>query len=530
MADTFNVLIADPVHEDGHKALANKPNIRVDVVTGLDEAGLIAKVPGYDALIVRSKSRVTRPVIAAGNALKVVGRAGIGVDNIDVAAATERGIVVFNTPDANATTTAELTLAHLMSLSRHLPRADRSVRNKEWQPQRFVGTEIAGKIVGIIGFGTIGRLVAERCAALKMKVLAFDPFVTKEIMQQFAAEPQMLDDLLAKSDYVTLHCPLTDKTRNLIDEARIAAMKPGARIINCARGGLVDETALLEALNSGHLAGAALDVFVKEPPVESPLLQLDNVVLTPHLGASTEEAQQAVSVKIAEVIAKFLTTGEAEAAVNLPRISSEQFGLSKPYQVLAHSLGRLVGALSGGPITELVVRLFGRVSELDSRPISAGAIVGLLEGWLPDRVNRVNAAHLAKAHGIETRVSQSEFSRDYLSLIEVSAVSDGKTTSVAGTLLGGRLPRLVRIDDYPVEAVPEGHFLFTHHHDRPGVVGALGGILGRENINIQRMHVGSDGGASAAIALISISAPLSELIRKEIRELPQIIDAVDFTL
>ena len=229
MADTFRVLIADPVHEDGRKALADKPNIDVDVETGLDEAGLIAKVPAYDALIVRSKSRVTRPIIAAGNALKVIGRAGIGVDNIDVTAATERGIVVFNTPDANATTTAELTLAHLLSLSRHLPRADRSVRNKEWQPTHFVGTELAGKTVGVIGFGTIGRLVAERCAALKMKVLAFDPFVTKEIMQQFAAEPQILDDLLAKSDYVTLHCPLTDRTRNLIDKERIAAMKPGAR-------------------------------------------------------------------------------------------------------------------------------------------------------------------------------------------------------------------------------------------------------------------------------------------------------------
>jgi D-3-phosphoglycerate dehydrogenase / 2-oxoglutarate reductase len=530
MADTFKVLIADPVHEDGRRLLAASPNIRVDVVTGLDEAGLVAKVPGYDALIVRSKSRVTKPVIAAGSSLKVIGRAGIGMDNIDVPAATERGIVVFNTPDANATTTAELTLAHLMSLSRHLPRADRSVRNKEWQPTRFVGTELAGKTVGVIGFGTIGRLVAERCAALKMKVLAFDPFVTKEIMQQFAAEPQLLDDLLAKSDYVTLHCPLTDKTRNLIDKAQIAAMKPGARIINCARGGLVEETALLEALNSGHIAGAALDVFVKEPPVDSPLLQLDNVVLTPHVGASTEEAQQAVSVRIAEVIAKFLSTGEAETAVNLPRISSEQFGLSKPYQVLALSLGRLVGALSGGPVTELVVRLFGRVSELDPRPISTEAMVGLLGGWLPDRVNRVNAAHLAKAHGIETRVSQSESSRDYLSLIEVSAASGGKTATVAGTLLGGRLPRLVRIGDYPVEAVPEGHFLFTHHHDRPGVVGALGGILGRENINIQRMNVGSDGGATEAIALISISAPLSDLAMKEIRELPQIIDAVEFTL
>ena len=530
MTAPFRVLIADPIHEDGRKSLEDNPDIRVDVATGLDEAGLIAKIPGYDALIVRSKSRVTGAIIAAGSALKVIGRAGIGVDNIDVPAATERGIVVFNTPDANATTTAELTLAHLMSLSRHLPRADRSVRNKEWQPTRFVGTELAGKTIGVIGFGTIGRLVAERCAALKMKVLAFDPFVTKEIMQQFSAEPHLLDALLAKSDYITLHCPLTEKTRNIIDKTRIGEMKAGARIINCARGGLVDEAALFEALSSGHIAGAALDVFVKEPPVDSPLLQLDSVVLTPHLGASTEEAQQAVSVKIAEVIAKFLTTGEAETAVNLPRISSEQFGLSKPYQVLAHALGRLVGALSGAPVTELVVRLFGRVSDLDPRPIGTEAIVGLLGAWLPERVNRVNAAHLAKAHGIETRVSQSESSRDYLSLVEVSAVAGGKTTTVAGTLLGGRLPRLVRIDGYHVEAVPEGHFLFTRHHDQPGVVGALGSILGREAINIERMSVGIDGEAPTAIALIGISAPLSAKAMKEIRALPPIINAVEFTL
>lgn len=527
---TFKILIADPLHEDGRNILSSDPNISVEVATGLDEAGLVAKVPEFDALIVRSKSRVTKSVLAAAENLKAVGRAGIGVDNIDIPAATERGVVVFNTPDANATTTAELTVAHIMSLSRHLPRADHSVRSNEWKPAKFIGTEVAGKVVGVIGFGTIGRLVAERCAGLKTKVLAFDPFVTKEIMQQHMAEPATLEDLLGKSDYVTLHCPMTDKTRNLIDSERIKLMKPGARLINCARGGLVDEAALCDALKSGHLAGAALDVYAKEPPAGSPLLALDNVVLTPHLGASTEEAQQAVSVKIAELIVKFLTTGEAETAVNLPRISPEQFTTSRPYQGLAHALGRLSGVLSGGPINEVVIRFFGRVSEFDPRPISTEAIVGLLEGWLPERINRVNAAHLAKAQGIEVRVSQSDVSRDYLSLIEVEAISGGKSATVAGTLLGGRLPRIVRIDGYCVEAVPEGQFIFTRHHDRPGVVGALGTILGHEGINIQRMNVGLDGESETAIALVSISAPLSESAMNEIRNLPQIIEAVEFTL
>ncbi|MCC7251542.1 phosphoglycerate dehydrogenase [Hyphomicrobium sp.] len=532
MTETFRVLIADPIHEDGRKLLEANSALSVDVQTGLDESALVARIPPYDALIVRSKTRVTAPVISAGAALKVIGRAGIGVDNIDVPAATERGIVVFNTPDANATTTAELTIAHLLSLSRHLPQADRSVRSGVWQPARYVGAELAGKTIGIIGFGTIGRLVAARAAGLKMRVLAYDPFVAPEIMAQSAAEPTDLDALIAEADYVTLHCPLIEKTRNLIDADRLARMKRGARLINCARGGLVDEAALAAALESGHLAGAALDVFVKEPPKDSPLLALDSVVLTPHLGASTEEAQQAVSVRIAEDIARFLTTGAAEAAVNLPRISSEQLGRARPYQELARALGRLVGALCDAPIKELVVRLFGVVAELDARPITAEALVGLLSKRLAGPVNRVNAGHLARAQGIEVRESRSEQARDYVSLVEVSAVTEGVTTTVAGTLLGGRLPRLVRIDTYDVEAVPKGHFLFTRHSDQPGVVGALGGILARERINISRMHVGVDGngGGDTAIALISISAPLPETALAEIAALPPIAQAVTFEL
>ncbi|HEX2840542.1 phosphoglycerate dehydrogenase [Hyphomicrobium sp.] len=533
MTETFRILIADPIHEDGRKLLEGNGAFAVDVATGLDEAGLIKRISGYDALIVRSKTRVTAPVIAAGVSLKAIGRAGIGVDNIDVPAATERGIVVFNTPDANATTTAELTIAHLLSLSRHLPQADRSVRSGDWKPAQFVGSELAGKTIGIIGFGTIGRLVAVRCAGLRMRVLAFDPFVTPEIMAQSAAEPQDLDSLLEVADYVTMHCPLIDKTRNLIDAARIAKMKPGARLINCARGGLVDEAALLAALKSGHLAGAALDVFAQEPPKGSPLLDQDNIVLTPHLGASTEEAQQAVSVKIAEDIALFLTTGAAESAVNLPRISSEQLSRTRPYQELARALGRLVDSLSGGPIRELVVRLFGGVAGLDARPITAEALVGLLDKRLAERVNRVNAAHLARAQGIEVRESRSEHARDYISLIEISAVTERTTTTVAGTLLGGRLPRLVRIDAYEVEAVPKGHFLFTSHADQPGVVGALGGLLAREAINISRMQVaidGNNGGSGKAIALISISDALPERSLAEIQNMPAVERAVTFEL
>ena len=530
MNTPYSVLVADPIHADGREMLASDARLHVVVETELDEAELIERIPDYDALIVRSRTRVTRPVIAAAARLRAIGRAGIGVDNIDVGAATERGIVVFNTPDANATTTAELTLAHLLSLSRHLPQADRSLRQKVWQPARYSGVELAGKTIGIVGFGTIGRLVTRRCVGLKMQVMAHDPFVAPEIIEQSAAEPTELDTLFASADYVTLHCPLTEKTRHLIDAARLATMKPGARLINCARGGLVDEAALLDALKSGHIAGAALDVYEKEPPTDSPLLALDNVVLTPHLGASTEEAQQAVSLTIARDVIKFLATGAAETAVNLPRVTSEQLARTIPYQQLAQALGRLIGSICEDPISELVVRLFGRVAELDSRPITAEALVGLLSRRMTGRVNRVNAGHLAKSQGIEVRESRTENARDFVSLVEICAMSGDKSTTVAGTLLGERHARLVRIDDYDVEAVPEGHFLFTRHHDQPGVVGALGGILGRESINISRMHVGVGDTSENAIALISTSAPLSATALAELRALPPIEQAVEFEL
>lgn len=534
MTDHFRVLIADPIHDEGRALLEADSAFAVDTMTGLDEAGLIEKIPSYDALIVRSKTQVTAPVIAAGAALKVIGRAGIGVDNIDVGAATERGIVVFNTPDANATTTAELTIAHLLSLSRHLPQADRSVRSGAWTPTRYVGSELSGKVLGIVGFGTIGRLVAERAAGLKMRVVVYDPFVAPDVIQEASAEPADLDDLLRQADYVTLHCPLIEKTRNLIDKRRLAQMKPGARLVNCARGGLVDEAALVAALESGHLAGAALDVYQQEPPPkELPLFARDDVVLTPHLGASTQEAQQAVSIRIARDIAHFLATGAAEAAVNLPRISSDQLARLRPYQELANALGGIVAALAKGPISEFVVRLFGAVAELDPRPIATEAVVGLLAKRLAGPVNRVNAQHLARAQGIVVRELRSEHARDYVSLIEVSVETDAGTITVAGTLLGGRLPRLVRIDGYDVEAVPKGHFLFTRHADQPGVVAALGGILSREGINISRMHVGIDtsgDGNRLAIALISISAPLSQEAVTDVLALPAVADVAVFAL
>ena len=530
VATAKRILVADPIHEQGKALLVSTPGLAVDVATGLDEPALCQRIGEYDALIVRSKTRVTASVIEAGKKLKVIGRAGIGVDNIDVAVATERGIVVFNTPDANATTTAELTLAHLLSLSRYLPQADRSVRRGDWKPGDFVGTELAEKTIGIVGFGTIGRIVARRCLAFRMRVLVFDPYVVPDVIRETGAEPAELDTLLSSSDYVTLHCPLNDATRDLLDASRFEKMKAGARLINCARGGLVDETALVEVLASGHLAGAALDVYAKEPPGASPLLGLDNVVVTPHLGASTEEAQQAVSVKIAEHVAAFLLTGAAQGAVNLPRIASDQVIRARPYQQLALALGRLLSALVPGPIAELEVALFGRIADVDPRLITAGALTGLLEKRLAMPVNEVNATTLAQRQGIAVREVRSQEARDYLSLVELRAKTGTASTSVGGTLLGESHPRLICINDYHVEAVPEGCLIFTRHDDRPGVVGALGSILGRENINISRMQVGIAEGRPEAIALVSVSAPLPQAALEEVRAIPAIHQAIQIEL
>ncbi len=351
-----------------------------------------------------------------------------------------------------------------------------------------------------------------------------------EVVHETGAEPADLDALLAQADFVTLHCPLNEATSNLINAARLSQMKAGARLINCARGGLVDEAALVEALRSEHVAGAAFDVYAKEPPGASPLFEFDNMVLTPHLGASTEEAQQAVSLKIAENVALFLETGAAHSAINLPRIPMDQVVRARPYQQLARALGHLLSALMPGPITEFEVALFGRVAEIDSRPITAGALAGLLGERLAVPVNEVNAGTLARRQGIEVREIRSEEAHDYVSLIELRGKAAQSSTSVAGTLLGERHPRLVRIDDYHVEAVPEGCLIFTRHEDRPGVVGSLGSILGRENINISRMQVGVAEGRPEAISLIGVSAPISPRALEEVRAIPGVRQAIQIQL
>lgn len=522
----FKVFVADKLAPEGIAALKTYPQLEIDFTPGLEVDAALAHAAAADAIIVRSETKIKGKLLEAAGKLRVVGRAGIGVDNIDLVATTERGIVVLNTPDANATTTAELAIAHLFSLSRQLPEADASVRGGEWARSRFMGSEVTGKTLGIIGFGTIGRLVAERARGLKMQVLGFDPFVTPETFAQYGVEPVELTALLANADYVTLHCPMTDDTRNLLNAERLASMKKGARLINCARGGLVDEDALLAQVQSGHLAGAALDVFAQEPPGASPLYADKRIHFTPHLGASTQEAQTAVGVEIAHQIAAFLIHGEVRNAVNLKSIAPERLNQMAPSLRLARNLGKLLAMMSEGALLEVELGLYGQAAELEAQPMLCEVVAGLLQDHLDTPINRVNALPLARRQGIKVSEAKSTESRDYLSVVRVRGRTAQGTVCLEGTLFDGRHPRLVRVNDYEIEAELSGQLVMTRHADKPGVIGALGEILGRQGINISRMQVGAAEGKDRAIAVIGVSSVLRENTLAALAA----IDAVDKVL
>jgi len=524
------ILISDKLAEDGINFLNAQEGIQIHIQTGLSEDALCEIIPEYDALLIRSDTQVTARVLKAATRLKVVGRAGIGVDNVDLNAATEQGVIVMNTPDANATTTAELAIAHMFSLSRNLPFANQSVREGKWERSKLMGAEIAHKTLAVLGFGTIGRIVAQRGNGLGMRVIAYDPFVAPDVFAAYGAEMVDLETLVKQADYLTLHCPLLEKTKNIIGREQLAMMKKSARLINCARGGLVDESALYDALKEGRIAGAALDVYEQEPPKDSPLLTLDNVVFTPHLGASTKEAQVAVSVEIARQAVKYLQTGEAVNALNLPRLSAEELTKAQPFMNLANILGKLLVGLIDQPIQKLEVAVFGKAAEVKIRPISAEAMVGLLGGQLSTPVNRVNVENIAKRQGITLIESQTEESEGYQSLIKITGHCADKSVSLAGTLLGNQHPRLVSINHFEIEVVPEGALLITRHDDRPGVIAAISSILGVANINITRMQVSIADEHQLAMMVISVSDPLNEQVLKSVCEVPAVHTARQIAL
>ncbi|MSO77320.1 MAG: phosphoglycerate dehydrogenase [Alphaproteobacteria bacterium] len=517
------VLIADALSSSAVAIFAER-GIAVDVKEGIEPAALIACIGGYDGLAVRSATKVTAAVLAAAGRLKVVGRAGIGVDNIDVASATARGVCVINTPFGNAITTAEHAIAMMFALARQIPAADRSTQAGKWEKSRFMGVELTGKTLGVIGCGNIGGIVAERALGLRMRVIAYDPFLSGERAVDLGVEKVDLDALLARADFITLHTPLTDQTKGMLNARTLARTKPGVRIINCARGGLVDEADLRAALDSGHVAGAAFDVFVAEPAIDNPLFGHANVVVTPHLGAATSEAQENVALQVAEQMADYLLTGAVTSAVNMPSLTAEEARRLKPYMQLAEQLGSFAGQLTETAIGAVQVSYQGHVATLNTRPLTAIVLAGLLRPTL-EAVNVVNALTLARERDIHVSEVKDEEPGDYQTQIGLSVTTERRPRTVSGTLFAGSRPRVVQVEDIHFEAELGPAMLFIRNKDKPGFIGRLGSILGDAGVNIANFHLGRSAPGGDAIALVEIDGACPPAVLEALRALSDVIQA-----
>jgi D-3-phosphoglycerate dehydrogenase len=495
--------------------------IEVDVIPGLKPDQLKAAIDGYDGLAIRSATKVTADILGAAKKLKVVGRAGIGVDNVDVDAATARGVLVMNTPFGNSVTTAEHTIALIFALARQISEADRSTQAGKWEKNRFMGVEITGKTLGIIGCGNIGTIVADRAKGLKMRVVAFDPFLSPARAQQLDIEKVELDELFARADFITLHTPLTDTTRGIIGKDNIAKMKSGVRIVNCARGGLVVEADLKAALESGKVAGAALDVFETEPAKTNILFGSDKVVCTPHLGASTEEAQENVAIQVAEQIADYLLNGTVTNPINMAAVSADEAPKLRPYLKLAEQLGSFAGQIAESAMHGVHIEYEGQAADLNTKPLTAAILNGLLRP-LYEGVNLINAPFFAKERDIAVTEEKRSTSSDYQTLIKITVKKENRDRTVAGTIMGGDKPRLVDIEGIRVEAELQGHMLLVRNIDRPGMVGNLGKTLGDAAINIATFFLGRQSAGGEALALLAIDQPASDLVIMNICALPNV--------
>jgi D-3-phosphoglycerate dehydrogenase / 2-oxoglutarate reductase len=512
------VLISDQMDPLAAQIFRNR-GIEVDEITGKTKDELIAMIGQYDGLAIRSATKVTKEVLEAATNLKVVGRAGIGVDNVDIPSASAKGVVVMNTPFGNSITTAEHAIALMFALARDLPEADKSTQAGKWEKNRFMGVEVTNKILGLIGAGNIGSIVADRAIGLKMKVVAYDPFLTPERAVEMGVEKVTLDELLARADFITLHTPLTESTKNILSKENLAKTKKGVRIVNCARGGLIDEAALKEALDSGQVGGAAMDVFVTEPAKESPLFGTPNFIATPHLGASTNEAQVNVAIQVAEQISDFLLTGGVTNALNMPSLSAEEAPKLKPYMALAEHLGALVGQLEGDAIKGVNIEVEGAAAELNQKPITGAVLAGLM-GVYSDTVNMVNAPFLAKERGLDLREVRHDREGDYSTLVRVTVTTADGAKSVAGTLFANAEPRLVEIFGVKVEADLTGEMLYIVNVDAPGFIGRLGSTLGEANVNIGTFHLGRRSAGGEAVLLLSVDTPVDDALKAKIAQLP----------
>ena len=517
------VLISDKLDPLSVEIFKRK-GVEVDYKPGLKADELLKIIGDYDGLAVRSETKVTAEVLKAATKIKVIGRAGIGVDNIDVPKATEAGVVVMNTPFGNSITTAEHAIAMMFALARQIPQANASTHAGKWEKSKFMGTELYNKVLGVVGSGNIGSIVADRALGLKMHVIAYDPFLTAERAVQIGVKKVELDELFATADFITLHVPKNDKTANLINKDTIAKMKEGVRIINCARGGIIAEDDLKAALDSGKVAGAALDVFDIEPAKENPLFGHEKLVCTPHLGASTTEAQVNVALQVAEQMADYLTTGAVTNALNMPSISSEDAPRLKPYLKLAEQLGSFAGQITENAIEKIEIEYEGSVTEINTDPITSVLISHLLGAQI-DSVNMVNALQVAKARGIEIKQSYSGSAKDWRSMINVKVTTSKRTRNVTGTLFTGKEPRIVNIEGVPVEAALSKYMLFIRNDDKPGLVGGVGSLLGNAGQNIADFRLGRKPGSQEAVCIVNLDAPVSDDLFEKISALPQIQSA-----
>jgi len=520
----FKILALDHVSSRGIELLRSESSFQVVEKPPLKEAELISEIPQYDAVIVRSQTKVSRAAIEVAGRLKVIGRAGVGVDNVDIDAATQRGIIVMNTPSGNTISTAELTFSMLLSMARSIPQAHASMKEGKWDRKSFLGVEVYNKTLGVLGLGRIGGEVARRAISFGMRVLAYDPFLSLARAKSLQVELVELNEIFERSDFITVHMPSSDETKGMINREVIAKMKTGVRLINCARGGIIDEDALAEGIASGKIAGAALDVYVQEPPpADFALRKLPQVIMTPHLGASTAEAQESVGIEIAEAIRNFLGKGEIQNAVNVPNVDTKTLGVLRPYLLLGEKLGRAISQIAPNRVDQLIISYSGPVSEVNTQPVTRLVLKGFLERISGREVNQVNCMNIAANLGLRVEENRTASLSDYTELIEVTVRSPTEEFSIAGTFFGSaNNPKIVRINENSVEASPHGVLFLMANKDRPGIVGWIGTILGKHKVNIANMSLSREQQGGKALTVLNLDSAPNEVVLKEITSDPDI--------
>lgn len=517
------VLISDALSETAVQIFRDRGlDVTFEPKLGKDKDKLAEMIGGFDGLAIRSATKVTEKLLGSADRLKVIGRAGIGVDNVDLKAATARGIIVMNTPFGNSITTAEHAISMMLSLARQIPQANASTQAGKWEKSKFMGVELFNKTLGIIGCGNIGAIVADRAQGLKMRVVAYDPFLSNERAIELGVEKVDLEGLLARADFISLHTPLTDQTRNILSAEALAKTRRGVRVINCARGGLIDEAALAEAVRSGHVAGAALDVFAEEPAATNPLFGLENVICTPHLGASTDEAQENVAVQVAEQMADYLLKGAITNAINFPSISAEEAPLLTPWVKLAEQLGSFAGQLTDVPLKGIQIEFCGEVAQLNVKPMTAAALAGVLRPLLQD-INMVSAGVIAKERGITVEETRCDAHSVYESYVRLTVRTDEYTRSVAGTVFADGRPRIIQVRNINMDFELTPHMMFVRNGDKPGFIGSFGQLMGDHDVNIATFNLGREKPGGDAITVVSLDAPIDDNVLKKAAALPHVV-------